>query len=699
MTDATNGKKLIWQSQPDAPMPTAFAKLCQLDPMLKSVWEEANHPRYRRDPNFCRSQLWGATPQSSGKFGLKVLLAQRVGSGAAVEALRTGEAWEIACAAIRKAIPPCNHEPGAYHKDGDTEWQDDTCTHQYPLEISQKVRDGNAISTDRNAKKGLKSLTAMLEESAGGEPATELDLAHTPSDVLEPIFIVPSYALASALYRDFEFEKRLKAGQITHWYHNNAFYVCDEDTRQLLLQSNLTRENITGPLAWKPVVLTFKDEVLEELFTSACSSAAVVDLHSKYVGSHPVTLEQFRADYKPVAMAEEVGIKDMPADVLDGELGEICRKHMPGLPIAYAWPSLLLAASVFIQTRGNLRSNLFVSMVGPVHTGKSSAMELAAKLLGITNTEWKNLQAGSFEGLSQDDTLSKVNGANRLVWIDELVHLLKKTGIENSTFASNLNTLFYNDEWTFIIAHGKKIEWNCRLSIGGGLPDDAFGDLFGKTTIGGLYDRFLFSYCPTAYTGYKYKPLDNIQPLRRVLRQSPNAYDGDNGGNEFDSAESIGVEPKAASKIEVDASVWRERDRWIDILKVSPRCAEIGLRAAFICAAFDGRTTLRGSDLEPALALAQYQTRIRVLLAPNPGKDDIAVLQSKLMLYLYTRAQNGELVNRRVAYQSIRAYDYDLAKVKKAIANLVANGDIAEVKLGRQWCIKLLAVKPVGAAA
>lgn len=258
MTDATKGKKLVWQSQPDVPMPPAFAKLAELDPMLKSIWEEANHPRYPRDPNFCRSQLWGATPLSSGKFGLKVLLAQRVGSGAAVEALRTEEAWDIAFTVIRKAIPPCNHAPGTYHKDGDVEWQDDTCTHQYPLEISKKVKDGKAFSTDRNADRGFKSLTAMLEESAGGEPAKNL-VIKSFDDKNEPTFIVRDFANADALWNRFRFEQRLNAGEISQWYANHALYMISEDESKMVVEADLSPKDLAH-YSWRPMVQCFKDE-------------------------------------------------------------------------------------------------------------------------------------------------------------------------------------------------------------------------------------------------------------------------------------------------------------------------------------------------------------------------------------------------------------------------------------------------------
>jgi hypothetical protein len=679
MTDATKGTNMVRQSFVAPPMPAEYEKLARLDPMLKSIWEEAHNPKHEQNPNFCREQLWGATAQNSGQIGLKHLGAQHVGPDARVEALRTGEAWMVFCATINQVVPPCAHPADKIHKDQDgVEWTEISCTFQYPLDKGNRFEG-----------KGFSGLVDRLNENAGGPKAPVLDLSKLPKDLLEPIFVVDDFTTASVLYRDLGFPERLATNKISQWYHNNAFYVCDKEAVLRTLAAGLTRETVTGPLAWKPVVMCFRNEPLEELLANVCVSFAVIDYKGRFAAAKFTTLQQFREEYQPVTMAEEVGIKDMPVEVLDSGLGEICRTHMSGLPVAYAWPSLLLAASAFIQARGKLRTNLFVGTIGPVNSGKSSAMELAAKLLGLTKNEWKKMHAGSFEGLSQDEDISKAAGANKLVWVDELVHLLQKAGIQSSTFANNLDSIFYNDVWTFIIAHGKKIDWDCRLSIGGGLPEDTFDDLFGAATIGGLYDRFLFGMCPTGFVGYKYRPLEDIEAVRQIPRRQPPpaAYDDLPKDWVQDNRDTT---PALPANVAVDPSVWAVRDHWIDNLKISPRCAEIGLRAAFICAAFDGRETLYGDDLAPALALAQYQQRVRNVLKPNPGKDNVAIIQHKIWQHLITNAAEGQSVNRRDMFNRIRARDYDLGLVMKAINNLVINGDVEHKQMGRQWVLRLL---------
>src|SRR5579864_9401605 len=53
--------------------------------------------------------------------------------------------------------------------------------------------------------------------------------------------------------------------------------------------------------------------------------------------------------YSPDPPAETVAVKqfgraDMPREVLDGRLGEICERHMQDAPLAYAWPALVTIA-------------------------------------------------------------------------------------------------------------------------------------------------------------------------------------------------------------------------------------------------------------------------------------------------------------------------------------------------------------------
>src|SRR5581483_1448278 len=194
---------------------------------------------------------------------------------------------------------------------------------------------------------------------------------------------------------------------------------------------------------------------------------------------------------------------------------------------------------------------------------------------------------GSAEGLVE--RLQDVEpNASRLIAVDELGHLMTKAAIERSSFPFILNSAYYED------AHsggskGHQYQLDCRLSITGGLVEDAFGDAFGLATMGGLYDRFIFGLCPNPHE-FLYRPFEG-------------------------SHESLNPFPAL-----VHSEIWEARDQWIKD-GISPRVAEHALRVAYICACVDGRPSLRADQLGPALALAKYQTKVRVVLAPNPGEN------------------------------------------------------------------------------
>src|SRR5260221_595116 len=109
-------------------------------------------------------------------------------------------------------------------------------------------------------------------------------------------------------------------------------------------------------------------------------------------------------------------LQDMPDTVLDGRLGELCERCLLAgkrFPLAYAWPALIASASVLApRYTQKQRLNLFVALVGPVHSGKSLAIEAAQQLLVVEPPVLLNLMAGSAEGLTRK--CKDANGEPRL---------------------------------------------------------------------------------------------------------------------------------------------------------------------------------------------------------------------------------------------------------------------------------------------
>src|SRR6266446_193859 len=231
---------------------------------------------------------------------------------------------------------------------------------------------------------------------------------------------------------------------------------------------------------------------------------------------------------------EVFALRDMPAEVLDGWLGEVCREHMRDLPVAFAWPALLAAASVLVDRRyEKTRANLYVALVGPLGAAKSKAIELALELLGVASPTLMNLVAGSAEGLMKTAEIKDANGDPRLYSPDELGHLLEKMRIQNASYAFVLNRAFYNSK-------------------------------FRDVTVGGLYDRFILGLCPDGFV-FDYREYD-VKSLE------------------------TGGETGRPVHVRIDPSVWDALKDWHKAF--TDRVPELALRVAVICAALDRRRVL-----------------------------------------------------------------------------------------------------------
>jgi hypothetical protein len=242
--------------------------------------------------------------------------------------------------------------------------------------------------------------------------------------------------------------------------------------------------------------------------------------------------------------------------------------------------------------------------------------------------------------------------AVRLVSVDELGHLMAKAAIDRSSFPYILNTAYYQDRQAGG-SKGRQFNFDCRLSITGGIVEDTFGDSFGSATTGGLYDRFIFGLCPEPYD-FLYRPFS--------------------GGTET-------LSPFAAI---VDSEVWDVRDSWVKEGGISPRVAEHALRVAYICCSVDGRPSLRADDLEPARAFAKYQMRVRVVLRPNPGENPDAKCAIQIRRWLTEHGGDGQWVSRRDLDRGIHSSKLGPGVFNRCLDNLQFNDEIELDRKGKQ---------------
>jgi hypothetical protein len=365
-----------------------------------------------------------------------------------------------------------------------------------------------------------------------------------------------------------------------------------------------------------------------------------IRLNGKEISTDPIRVvngapqQQMQNTVEVVAPSEAL-TADMSDAVLDGRLGEIYQRRLKQFPIAYGWTALTTVAGVIVpplQAETGIvidppRTNLYTVQIGPVGSGKSQVIEHVRKLLGLPNSMYSDLKAGSMEGLLK--RLSKDLSSRKLMSpllqdIDEWKHYFRKADIEGASFMTVMNTGFYKDHYNLAIARGKEIDFNCTISWIGGVVQEEYDDVIGLAAIGGFYDRLYQGVCPTGYM-FDYFPFEG---------------------------EAEQFKPVA---VKIDGSVHEVARDWKKEIPTAGRAVEVAIRVAHICASFDGRSVLYGKDLEPAKAMLTQQMKVRTQFAPNVGENPDAKCQQKILQWLDRFAPNGEWMNIKELYRGIHA--------------------------------------------
>lgn len=361
-----------------------------------------------------------------------------------------------------------------------------------------------------------------------------------------------------------------------------------------------------------------------------------------------------KAEDRVILSETELNVPDISEKCLDGWLGEVCIK-MHDFPRAWAWPSLLAAGSVAIPHHASLRSNIDVALVGDPGSGKSSCVTVANWLMAVSKPDLLDDYVGSAEGLAKH-LPNEAASVSRLWNVDELGQLLDKCRIEGASFVRVLASMFYKDNQALIIARGKRHEFNCKMSIIGGIVTDDFQDAFSAVTAHGLYDRFIFGYAPTG-VNYRWHPLNDYGgPVVEIPMNCS------------------GRKPTIVEHVNGD--VWELKNAWLKNHPGLNREIELALRCALIAASWDRRTELRAEDLGPALTFAEEQGKIRTLLRPNMGKNLAGEVGQRIMDYLKQHAPKGEWMRLRPLLNGTNAYRYGIDLANRVIHNLSLSGDI-----------------------
>jgi hypothetical protein len=200
---------------------------------------------------------------------------------------------------------------------------------------------------------------------------------------------------------------------------------------------------------------------------------------------------------------------------------------------------------------------------------------------------------------------------------DEWAHLMAKAGIPDSSFAKTLTTSFYHRRHTVTLGGqggGRDLDIPFALSFIGGIVEEEFDTVFNASSLGGLYDRFLFGLIPEGFK-WSYRAFPHDHPI-------------------FEN----GYLPIKPVSVTVDGSVYEVIKEWNRDPALG-RVVEICTRVATIFASIDGRDIITGADLEAMKLLADNQQAIRGKYRPNPGENHDAIFANTIMNWVKTHAQ------------------------------------------------------------
>jgi Bifunctional DNA primase/polymerase, N-terminal/Primase C terminal 1 (PriCT-1) len=391
----------------------------------------------------------------------------------------------------------------------------------------------------------------------------------------------------------------------------------------------------------------------------------------------PINLEVAQNEFLPLRTLSCSRLQDAFDDWFQGSANKGSQ-----WPLELALPALVTAASVVVPrpndlTFGNRQmTNLYTALIGDYGTGKTEIARWAMQAVGIYNFGelghyYYPVKTGSAEQLlkslakKQQPKSGKKQFVNNSVLLDpdEYSHLFGKINIPDSSFAPTLTSAYYKQHQSFTLGGaGGGTEYNFDLAVSmiGGIVESEFGEVFGASSLGGLYDRFLFGRVPP---GYRWSFIPSPIPV----------------GNHFAS---WNLRPVA-----VNDSVYEVTRQWTkDIPGLNlTRIPEIVTRIAIIYGCLDNKPEITGNDLDHLKGLVEYQMALRGMFKPNPGENPDAIYANRAQEWIDKHADQWTSI--RNLKQDLRRLEQQLGPgvAMRSLIGLAASGLISlwQVKDGR----------------
>lgn len=287
------------------------------------------------------------------------------------------------------------------------------------------------------------------------------------------------------------------------------------------------------------------------------------------------------------------GIPEMSENSMYGKAGDLAKEL--GTPLSLAYPTMLAVCSVIpgVEPTPDIRTNLYVALLGPKGGGKSETCKRAIALAKLNEDAIKHIVPGSDRGLQKLIGNEGPPGMKVLLYQDELRNTLSKMNIQNSSLPSTLCTLWCQDTAGSADKTGNH-SINARMTILGCLKANdpgEYAEVFGARTNDGLADRFLFG---LAIPPWEFSPWERNEnatnPITQQLYPPPKVQ---------------AVQSKVPKYFWDKMSQWRgsKKDR-------NRRLGEQVMRIALITSCVNGDEWMTDEALDASIRFCEWQELI-----------------------------------------------------------------------------------------
>jgi len=328
-----------------------------------------------------------------------------------------------------------------------------------------------------------------------------------------------------------------------------------------------------------------------------------------------------------------------------GYLGDVARKLQA--PLGFAYPAVLAVYAGrhgAMRTKGT-RTNLYVALMGDVHVGKGRTAKramhvVAGNELSKEHWTWGASDAALVEMLDgkADNKIKPEERTGRpvLAFEDEMIDAMNKMDIKGSSLSNKLNTLFGAD----VVEHrvkGKPHVAYAQLSLLGALTikdPAAFTEIWGKNTVTGLWDRFIFAIAPKGWE-----------------------WD-----DQWEEQEYVVPEVREPATVRMTQEALDMKKAWVSVDRVNrERLGELALRIAVITTAAQGERDKRDwkapvteDCMRAALEFMEWQEAVRERYKPSeadtPG-GKLAELIAETFMRIRDDAGNYAWASWRAVYR------------------------------------------------